>query len=146
MPLRLNMLVLGLVLGFGVVQPSAQTPLQMVMREKLASAQRLFGDVVRADYEAMDRNAAVLGQISETEIASWQARSNPDYIRNAQLFLDSVRGLREAALRKDSEAVRQRHISLISSCLRCHSYVRDTRAASAALPSAASAFADGGYR
>jgi len=133
MPLRMNMLVLGLVLGFGVVQPSAQTPLQAVMREKLANTQRLLGDVVRADYEAIGRNAAALGQISETEIASWQARSNPDYIRNAQLFLDSVKGIRDAALRKDIEAVRQRYVNLISSCIRCHAYVRDARAGSTVL-------------
>jgi hypothetical protein len=128
------MLVLGLVLGFGVVQPSAQMSLQTVMREKLVNTQRLLGDVVRAEYDAIDKNAALLGQISATEIASWQARSNPDYIRNAQLFLDSVRGIRSAAQRKDIAAVQQKYMDLISSCIRCHAYVRDARSASAPLP------------
>jgi hypothetical protein len=127
MSLRLNILVLGLVLGFGIVQPSAQTPLQMAMREKLGHAQRLLADVITADYEGIYRNAAPLSRISETEIASWQARANPDYTRNAVLFLESVEGIRHAAVSKDIEAARLEYVSLISSCIRCHAYVKEGR-------------------
>lgn len=134
MALRFNVLVLAFVLAFGIVQPSAQTPLQMAMREKLGNTQRLLADVIKADYEGIYRNATPLSRISETEIASWQARANPDYIRNAVLFLESVEGVRQAAVSKDIEAARLEYVNLISSCIRCHTYVRGTRTASVTSP------------
>ena len=100
------------------------------MREKLANAQRLLGDVITADYEAIYRDAAPLWRISETEVASWQARSNPDYTKNAVLFLRSVESLRTASTDRDIDATRQEYINLITSCIRCHTQVRDTRSVS----------------
>jgi hypothetical protein len=128
--MRPRLLIVGLAIGLGIAESSAQTPLQMAMREKLTQSQRLLADVITADYEGIYKNASPLARISETEIASWQARSNPDYIRNAVLFLDSVKGMRDAAVARDIEAARLEYVNLISSCVRCHTYVRGARIAS----------------
>jgi hypothetical protein len=127
--MRNHVLLVGIAISLSVLESPAQTPLQMAMREKLAQSQRLLADVITGDFEGIYKNATPLSRISETEIASWQARSNPDYIRNAVLFLDSVKGLRDAAVTKDIDAARLEYVNLISSCVRCHTYVRGARMA-----------------
>ena len=111
--------------------PLAQTPImKLVMRDKLANAQQLLGFVVRADYGGISRSAEQLSRISETEIASWQAVNQPQYFQQATRFLLSVKGLREAAAKQDSAEAAQEYITLVSTCVECHTFVRGTQTAS----------------
>ena len=123
--------VLGLVLLALAAQPaSGDARMQAVMRSKLANTQSLLKAIVTADYKEIDRAALALNRISETEIVSWQNPPRPDYTAQAMLFMMSVDGLREAAGRRDMEAVGTEYSTLVSTCIHCHTYVRDARVAS----------------
>ena len=123
--------VLGLALLALAVQPaSGDARMQAIMRSKLANTQSLLKAIVTADYKEIDRAALALNRISETEIVSWQNPPKPDYTAQAMLFMMSVDGLREAARRHDMEAVGAEYSTLVSTCIHCHTYVRDARVAS----------------
>ena len=123
--------VLGLALLALAVQPaSGDARMQAVMRSKLANTQSLLKAIVTADYKEIDRAALALNRISEMEIVSWQNPPKPDYTAQAVLFMTSVDGLREAAGRRDMEAVGTEYSTLVSTCIHCHTYVRDARVAS----------------
>ena len=123
--------VLGLALLAMAAQPaSGDARLQAVMRAKLANTQSLLKAIVTADYKEIDRAALALSRISEMEIVSWQNPPKPDYTAQAMLFMSSVDGLREAAQRRDMEAVGVEYSTLVSTCIHCHTYVRDARVAS----------------
>jgi hypothetical protein len=131
MPFRFGVILVGLILAFQVSGPLAQSDvLRTVMREKLANTQGLLEAVVRADYVSMARYSELLSRITYTEIASWQAVAQPDYIRNATQFLTSVKGLSDAATRKNADEGAREYATLIGSCVGCHTYIRNTRAAS----------------
>jgi hypothetical protein len=116
-------LVMVLVLGSGPL--AAQNPtLKTAMRAKLASTQGLLEAVVTSDFAAMDRSAAVLGRISETDISSWQVGVQPEYKKQATAFVRSVQRLREAAVRRNIETALAEYTALVSSCTRCHVHVR----------------------
>jgi hypothetical protein len=73
----------------------------------------------------MTRYTDYLSRIRDTEIASWQeVPTQPDYVQQAVLFLRSVDGLRKAAAAGNVDAAALEYTSLISSCIRCHTYVR----------------------
>ena len=127
---RLGALIVAGLLAVAT-QTSAQIPLKTAMHEKLANAQQLMRAVITGDYAAVERYSRSLGRISETEIGSWQARANPDYTRNAEFFLLSVKGLRDAAAKHDRNAANEEYLNLLSSCVHCHAYVRDLRMVSA---------------
>lgn len=131
MSLRFTILALGLMLALGTSDASPQSPiLRAAMREKLANTQAVLEAVVKADYPTIARYTEPLSRISETEIASWQTVAQPEYVQQAALFLLSVKGLREAAVSKNIDAVTLEYTTLISSCIRCHTYVRNSRRAS----------------
>jgi hypothetical protein len=128
MSARFRLVVLGALVVLGTGNLPAQSPgLQQAMRQKLANAQGLLEAVVKADFPAVTRYADPLSRISDAEIASWQASGDPDYVQQATLFLLSVRGLREAAAEENIDAVSLEYSTLIASCIRCHTYVRNLR-------------------
>jgi cytochrome c556 len=104
------------------------------MQDKLLNAQRLLGAVVAADYPAMNRSVDALSRISETEIASWQVGAAPEYRKQAMSFVGAVQGLHEAAAQRDIEAALRQYTALVSSCTRCHAYVRSARKVSFEAP------------
>jgi cytochrome c556 len=97
------------------------------MRAKLENARQLLEAVVGVDYAAIERAAAALGRLTETEIESWQSSVQPDYVNQAAAFLSSVRRLHEAAAKRDIEEAILGYGSLVSSCARCHASVRRSR-------------------
>lgn len=131
----MSLRLLGVLLAVAIAvaaggHPSAQSPIiKIAMHEKLLVAQRLLEVVVKGDHDAIARHTAPLTRISEAEIASWQTVARPEYIKQANAFLLSVDGLREAAARKDTEEEVAEYTNLISSCTRCHAYIRTSRMA-----------------
>jgi hypothetical protein len=118
-------------LALGVTSPAAQSPaFAKAMRQKLANAQGLLEPIVKADFGLIARYAESLSRISETEIASWQTVAQPEYVEQATVFLLSVKGLREAAAAGNMDAVTSEYGRLISSCVKCHAYVRTPQGAS----------------
>lgn len=140
MPLRRNLVIAAAALSLGVTSPAAQSPtLATAMRQKLANAQGLLEPIVKADFGLIARYAESLSRISETEIASWQTLAQPEYVEYATAFLLSVKGLREAAAARNMDAVTSEYDRLVSSCVKCHAYVRTPRRAELADPGRAHA-------
>ncbi|MEQ1573776.1 MAG: hypothetical protein ABL993_05970 [Vicinamibacterales bacterium] len=128
MSLRLKAFALAAALTLVPGHSDAQAPtLRTAMREKLANAQQLLEAVVRADFPAISRSADRLSRINDVEIASWQAVAQPAYTEQASRFLLSVQKLREAAANGNSQAATDEYAILVSSCVRCHQYVRNSR-------------------
>lgn len=124
--------VLGLaLLAMAGAQPSSgDARMQAIMRSKLANSQSLLKAIVTTDYKEIDRAAVALSRISEMEIVSWQNPPKRDYTEQAMLFMSAVDDLREAAQRRDIEAVGADYSALITTCVHCHAYIRDARVAS----------------
>jgi hypothetical protein len=135
MSLPHKVIALGVVLSFVSGHSSAQNPtMKTVMQEKLVNTQRLLESVVVADYQGIGRSAEALSRISYTEMISWQASSRSEYVKQAMLFVRSVRGLQEAAAKRDIDLAAMEYTTLISSCVRCHMDVRRSKRVSVEQP------------
>lgn len=118
----------ALCITWGVAGSSAQSPvMRSVMQRKLDDAQGLLKPVVVSDFAQVDRVAERLSRITDMEVASWQTPGQPEYTRQAVLFLTSVQGLREAARRRDASAMGDQYAALVSSCVHCHAVLRRSR-------------------
>jgi len=109
---------------------SGDARMQAIMRTKLSNTQALLKAIVTTDYKEIDRATAALSRISEMEIVSWQNPPKREYTDQAMLFMSSVDDLREASGRHDIEAIGAAYSTLITTCVHCHTYVRDARQAS----------------
>ena len=71
---------------------------------KAGQQQRMLESVVVADYMGMGRSAEALSRLSYTEIVSWQTAPQSEYVKQAKVFVMSVRRLQEAATKRDIAA------------------------------------------
>jgi len=113
---------------------AADPPMRAIMQTKLVNAQALLKAIVTANYADIDRAANALDRISEAEIVSWQNPPKPEYVKQAMLFMTSVDDLRQAGQKRDIRAVGDAYANLVATCVHCHFYVRDARAASLTIP------------
>jgi hypothetical protein len=127
-----HLALVGVVLLLAVAArpASGDARMQAIMRTKLSNTQALLKAIVTTDFKEIDRAAGALSRISEMEIVSWQNPPKREYTEQAMLFMSSVDDLREAAQRRDIEAVGAAYSALITTCVHCHTYVRDARIAS----------------
>ena len=136
-----SVLALGIVLMLASGHVSAQNPtMKTVMRAKLVNTQRLLESLVTADYTAIGRDADALSRITEMEMISWQLAVQPEYAKQATLFVLSVRGLQEAAASRNIDAAVHEYTALVSSCTRCHAHVRRAKTVSYKPPALVPAF------
>jgi hypothetical protein len=113
----------------------AQGPaLSAVMNDKAENAQRLVRPLVTGDFAGVDYFAERLGNITSTEIASWQARPEPQYLKQANRFVEAVQQLRAASRDRDVERTTAAYGNLLSSCVGCHRQVRAARTISLTPP------------
>jgi hypothetical protein len=115
-------LSLALLAGYDA---SAQSPnLRSIMREKLTNTQQLLEGVVTANFTIVDKSADRLAQISYTEVASWQSKAEPEYLKQASAFVKAVQGIRKASADRNSGALADEYSNLVNSCVSCHLHVR----------------------
>jgi hypothetical protein len=128
MSLRMKIVTLSAAIVFASGHSSAQNPtMKSAMRDKLVNTQQLLESVVIADFVAIGRSADALSRITDTEMISWQAAAQSEYLKQATFFVLSVRGLREAAANRDINAAMLEYTTLVSSCIRCHTHVRSSK-------------------
>jgi hypothetical protein len=132
---RLVLLGFVLLIAVSALPASGDTRMQTIMRTKLSNTQALLKAIVTTDYKEIDRAASALGRINEMEIVSWQNPPRREYVEQAMLFMSSVDDLRAASQRHDIEGVGAAYSTLVTTCVHCHTYVRDARSASLRLPS-----------
>jgi hypothetical protein len=130
-------LIIGVVMTTAVsirTRAAADPPMRTIMQTKLVNTQALLKGIVTADYKEIDRASNTLDRISEAEILSWQNPPKPEYVKQAMLFMGSVADLRKASERRDIRGAGEAYSDLVATCVHCHFYVRDTRAASLSIP------------
>lgn len=121
-------LALLLVIGLGLTAVSGQTvQTQRVMREKLTRSQQLLGDVVTGNWAALNRDVTALEAL--TKDPAWGVMRMPEYARQSAQFLRALEDLKEAAARRDGQAVPLAYVSLTMSCVRCHQDIARARLA-----------------
>jgi hypothetical protein len=135
---RIALFSLLVLLAPGAGPASGDLRMRAIMRTKLSNTQVLLKAIVTTDYKEIDRAAAALTRISESEIVSWQNPPKREYTDQAMLFMLSVDDLREASRKRDIEGVGAAYSNLITTCVHCHAFVRDARVASLSLPGTAS--------
>lgn len=133
---RLALVGVLLLVASGVGPASGDTRMREIMRTKLSNTQVLLKAIVTADYKEIDRASTALNRISEAEIVSWQNPPKREYTDQAMLFMMSIDDLRVASQKHDIEGVGAAYSALITTCVHCHTYVRDARVASLSLPGA----------
>lgn len=127
---RIALFSLLLLLTSSVGPASGDSRMREIMRTKLSNTQALLQAIVTVNYKEIDRAASALNRISEMEIVSWQNPPKREYTDQAMLFMTSVDDLRAASQKHDIEGVGAAYTTLITTCVHCHTYVRDARVAS----------------
>ena len=127
---RLTLVGIALLAVVAVRPASGDARMQEIMRNKLSNTQVLLKAIVTSNFKEIDRAAGALRRISEMEIVFWQTPPRPEYTDQAMMFLLSVQDLREAAARHDMAAAGDAYAALVSTCVHCHTYIRDARRAS----------------
>jgi hypothetical protein len=137
-PMLIVAALIFLFVAAAATRPAAgDARMREIMRTKLTNTQVLLKAIVTTDYKEIDRAAVALTRISEAEIVSWQNPPKREYTDQAMLFMTSVDDLREASRKRDIEGVGAAYSNLITTCVHCHTYVRDARVASLVGPEAA---------
>jgi len=123
---RLTLVLLMVALG-GSGAATQTVQLKRVMQTKLAHAQRILGDVVTNDWQALQTDATALRRA--TRDPAWAVLVSPEYIRQTTTFVRATEDLIDAAERRDLEATPLAYVSLTLSCVQCHRYVARMRIA-----------------
>ncbi|MFO1458027.1 MAG: hypothetical protein U1G08_01360 [Verrucomicrobiota bacterium] len=108
----------------GVRTWAADADTAAVMRQKLATSQRILGGLAVADFGLIQTNAASLITLSGQR--GWMAMQTPDYELFSTQFRVSAEALVKAAKVRDIDAAVEAYSDLTVSCVACHKYLRAT--------------------
>jgi hypothetical protein len=108
--------------GFG------QTPAtRRVMREKLGHSQKILEAILTSNFTLLETESAALTKV--TQSPAWTVLQGPEYLRQSEAFLKSLRELGAAARDRDLDTAVSRYTALTTSCFACHRYMKDRRLA-----------------
>lgn len=108
--------------GFG------QTPAtRRVMREKLGHSQKILEAILTSNFTLLETESAALTKV--TQSPAWTVLQGPEYLRQSEAFLKSLRELGAAARDRDLDTAVNRYTALTTSCFACHRYMKDRRLA-----------------
>jgi len=103
----------------------ADTPLQRLMRSKLARAQQILEGAVTGDAELVARQAQAL--LALTQQAEWQALDKPRYLTISDEFRRILQRMIAHAQEKNLEGITLDYVQMTLSCANCHKVVRDAK-------------------
>jgi hypothetical protein len=119
--------VLIFVVAFAAVAPAQTRGTGRVMREKLGHSQKILEAILTSNFAQLDSESAAFSRA--TESSAWTVLKGPEYARQSELFLNSLRALRAAGKERDLDAAMEQYTSLTKSCFGCHRYMKDKRIA-----------------
>jgi len=93
-----------------------------VMQAKLMHTHAMFEGLVLEDLEQVESNAKALAHLSRT--AGWRVHTTVAYGIFSDEFTEIAETMARDARAGDFPAVVKDHRALVSSCVRCHSYMR----------------------
>jgi hypothetical protein len=125
-PIRLA-LILVLLASSSVLVAGQTRATGRVMREKLGHSQKILEAILTSDFALLDRETAALAKA--TESPAWTVLRSPEYMRQSEAFLKSLRQLSTAAKERDLDTAAQQYVALTMTCFACHRHMKDQRLA-----------------
>ena len=107
---------------------TAQGPaVDRLMRRKLEVSQKILESVVTSRWQELEAQSRDL--LDLTNDPAWSVLRKPEYASQSKAFQESVRGLHDAAAKRDLEATPKAYIAVTLSCVDCHRYLARNRIA-----------------
>jgi len=97
------------------------------MQVKLKHSQDILSGLVTDDLDKVAKGAQELSLLSQA--GSWQVFQTEDYLLHSREFRRSADALRDAALKKNTDAAALAYVDTTLKCVNCHKYVRGVRMA-----------------
>jgi hypothetical protein len=121
------LVVLLVVVGFAAAI-SAQSRTGRVMRQKLGHSQKILEAILTSDYALLERESAAMAKVTESQ--AWTtALRGPEYVRQSEAFLRTLRELGASARERDLDLAAQQYTALTLTCFNCHRYMKGQRIA-----------------
>jgi cytochrome c556 len=117
------LLALLLTLSAYAQTPSNTNTVQMLMRQKLAATHDLLTALLMKDMNGIKAQTEVLSEISKA--TTWYKTQDPDFLREAASFRNSVEFMQESASAKDIPSTALGYVRVTMSCMTCHNFIRD---------------------
>jgi hypothetical protein len=115
-------------LSIGTFADQAQPPLSRIMKAKLAHSQAILGAVVTSNWTVLDRESRALA-LAVRDPAWGAALTEPEYLRQSDVFSRALQDLIEASAKRDLESAASAQLALTASCVRCHVHMTRRRIA-----------------
>jgi hypothetical protein len=113
-----------------VPQTRLSSPFRDLMRQKLDHSQSVLEGIVREDFELIDVHAKKLRVLSEQP--GWVLFDTAEYADQSLVFKRNVDALSKAARARNLDAATLAYTKVTFSCVECHKYIRDRKAAALA--------------
>ena len=97
------------------------------MRAKLEHSQDAIEGLTTENFDMIAKAAGQMEVLSQE--AAWQVLQTPEYRVQSVEFRRATRALKDAAAKKNLDAAALAYVDVTMKCVRCHQYVRHTRAA-----------------
>lgn len=109
------------------ILPAQQTPpAPTVMELKLSSAQGILSGLATEDYERISTHANSLLALAKQQ---WIDQESPEYRAQLKDFWLVLEGLQANARERNLDGVTLSYVQMTLSCVKCHKYLREARAA-----------------
>lgn len=125
--IRLSAVVLSLLVLSGPALPGQTPATGKLMREKLTHSEKVLEALMTSNFAQLTEESNALAEA--TKAPAWAVLKTSDYARYSAAFLRASEDLREAAVKRDSDAAALSYVSLTLSCYQCHRYMKGARIA-----------------
>lgn len=131
------MVLLGLTFGivFAVAEttkPTKSNKEEILMRAKLASTQKILEGLVAKDFTHIQKGGEELVHASDAD--DWAETDDQAYEHFRREFRRQAQKLATFGEQQNLEAANYTYLSLITTCVECHSHCRDVLRIAAELP------------
>lgn len=105
------------------VRRKDEPPVGVLMRAKLASAQKVMEGLVTEKFELVQAGAKELHKISDA--AQWRGVNDPVYNHQSAEFRRLTEKLLRMAEERNLDGASFTYLHMTTNCITCHQYVRD---------------------
>jgi hypothetical protein len=106
-------------------KPPGPTTTQVLMKDKLANANKALEGLAVADFDKIAESAQMMRMISRA--ASWYVIGSDEYSLISKNFQEQAGDLERHAKEKNLDAASLDYMRITVTCVQCHKYMRDYR-------------------
>ena len=103
----------------------AADPIDVLMAQKLESAQNVLEGLALEDFGEIARESQKLHLLSQE--SGWNVLQTAEYARLSAEFRKATEQLKKAADKENLDAAAVAYVKLTFNCIECHRHVRDNR-------------------